>query len=598
MLRAGLPQEASTAWMADWLGEPGRSGGYRGGGDYPEWAAAWVATPVLALAFAGAFSPHGPLKRRTLVLAVGAGAWLLALRMPGIRELFALLPGVGLSATARVGVVSSLMLSLLAGEALQAASRPACLIAAGCGLVWMLSCAFLPPAPALPVDSSSDSSELAGLVGFLEKPEGRVGGEAIEVSGWVHPSLSVESMSLRIEAVSGSEGGVSSFSAPLAISSFPRAGDSAAGAPAGARYFATTHAPVDRLAGGSWRLVVELYGRSLDGEPVLLGEHGAGICTVQRTGGLTRPTLLFIAASLLCIALSPPRRRLPVWIVSLAQILWFAHGKNPAVPRSECFPPTACERLVEREQGVHRFLSDPGILPANTGLLHRLRALDGYDAMDVASFNLFRPYALKPFTQALLGWNASGVDLESPAFRLLGARLLLTHGKLEHPGFEWIAGPDPTAPEAAEVNVYRARDPMPRVFCVPEVIEREDVLADLASFDPARSAFLEEGALWRPAQPFQSSRTSDLQVSNNRISVRVWLDGDGLLLFTEQFFPGWKASIDGKEAPILAADSIFRAVPLAAGEHRVELTYAPSSLLLGAAVSALAALFLVILWKR
>ena len=41
----------------------------------------------------------------------------------------------------------------------------------------------------------------------------------------------------------------------------------------------------------------------------------------------------------------------------------------------------------------------------------------------------------------------------------------------------------------------------------------------------------------------------------------------------EAFATGWSATVDGAPAPLLAADVLFRAVPVAAGRHRVVLAY-------------------------
>ncbi len=53
--------------------------------------------------------------------------------------------------------------------------------------------------------------------------------------------------------------------------------------------------------------------------------------------------------------------------------------------------------------------------------------------------------------------------------------------------------------------------------------------------------------------------------------------GGGFLVVSDTFFPGWTARVDGKPAPIYRANLYVRAVPLAAGAHRVELRYASSA---------------------
>jgi hypothetical protein len=46
-----------------------------------------------------------------------------------------------------------------------------------------------------------------------------------------------------------------------------------------------------------------------------------------------------------------------------------------------------------------------------------------------------------------------------------------------------------------------------------------------------------------------------------------------LLVVADNWFPAWRASVDGAEAPVLRAYHTLRAVPVPAGEHVVEMSY-------------------------
>jgi len=69
------------------------------------------------------------------------------------------------------------------------------------------------------------------------------------------------------------------------------------------------------------------------------------------------------------------------------------------------------------------------------------------------------------------------------------------------------------------------------------------------------------------------------------VSDKPWL------FFSDTFFPGWKALVDGVPAKIYRANYAFRAVLLPAGEHEVLWTYEPTFFRAGLALTALTLLF-------
>jgi uncharacterized membrane protein YfhO len=52
----------------------------------------------------------------------------------------------------------------------------------------------------------------------------------------------------------------------------------------------------------------------------------------------------------------------------------------------------------------------------------------------------------------------------------------------------------------------------------------------------------------------------------------------GIVVFSEIYYPGWTATIDGQEAELGRVDYILRALNVSAGQHQVELMFYPKSL--------------------
>lgn len=56
---------------------------------------------------------------------------------------------------------------------------------------------------------------------------------------------------------------------------------------------------------------------------------------------------------------------------------------------------------------------------------------------------------------------------------------------------------------------------------------------------------------------------------------------NGLAVFSEIYYPGWEATIDGEESNILRADYILRALEIPAGKHTIEFTFKPQAYTVG-----------------
>jgi len=618
---------ARLALVPDLHGHPAQ-GGYRGEGTLIENGSAWVAFPVLVLALAGALSPRTHLRGRSLLLGLGAVMFLLAIELPGLLDLYRFVPVVGLGATVRCASVSALMLGLLAGDALEAAGRPARLVAAVSCLV--LALAVLhgggPDTPGEALRTRPDADEHFGMV---LHPEGTSDGREVAFEGWISGAVPFDRAVLVLQGVhsDGTPRPDARFVVPLSLDLGPspealeRAGD----VPAGVVWFRNPARDSGVLDDGFWTLGVELH-RAGAAEPI--GSRYAGLLSVHREVARNPATILFLLLGgvLAVVCRSPgkegdrdaderspdPRAHpegrgrgwaspLAAWalpVLVLAQGLLFARGINPLVPREQVFPPTLTEEILARELGPYRFFADADVLPPNTGLIRGLSGIQGYDAMDVASFNFYRENILPAGANALLAWNPRGVDLSHPAFRLYGVGILACSAPLDHPGWELLAHPGADDPALrAECWLYRARDPVPRAFCVPTVVSLEEFVALFQSapedFDPEQVAAIEGD--WRVSRPFTTARVSTPHSSNNEVHVRAELDGEGLLVLTDQAFPGWRVYVDGEPRELHTVDMIFRGVALGAGEHEVEFRYEPASIRYGLLISGVSAASILIL---
>jgi hypothetical protein len=66
--------------------------------------------------------------------------------------------------------------------------------------------------------------------------------------------------------------------------------------------------------------------------------------------------------------------------------------------------------------------------------------------------------------------------------------------------------------------------------------------------------------------------------SLDRVEVEVDTDDAGTLIVHELDYPGWVAEVDGRPAPILRSNALFRSVEVSRGRHVVAFRFQPLSL--------------------
>lgn len=70
-------------------------------------------------------------------------------------------------------------------------------------------------------------------------------------------------------------------------------------------------------------------------------------------------------------------------------------------------------------------------------------------------------------------------------------------------------------------------------------------------------------------------RTDVRSYRASSVEFDVQMARPGFLYYADGYTPDWRAGVDGRPAPVLAADGAFKAVYLTAGSHRVSFEYRP-----------------------
>jgi hypothetical protein len=128
---------------------------------------------------------------------------------------------------------------------------------------------------------------------------------------------------------------------------------------------------------------------------------------------------------------------------------------------------------------------------------------------------------------------------------------------------------------AANGNAWFVKD-------IIKVKSPTEELAKTCSTNTKQAAIIDESKFQISATSADSSSTIAITENKpNKLTYKTSSSSGGLAVFSEIFYPGWVATIDGKESPVLRADYLLRALEIPSGEHTVEFKFQPKAYAVG-----------------
>ncbi len=335
---------------------------------------------------------------------------------------------------------------------------------------------------------------------------------------------------------------------------------------------------------------------SLTADPSSLAQAGAA--------AVTRWTVFALAGLVLLAVLAATLRRGRSRAAALALALAVALVAGDLVSLGNDFHPAITQALAE---------------PAPTPSLVRARAHQG--AGRVVGYNEYlipnalsryglkdaRGHGLPALGRYLALWNAlGGAGFQTtrlrPGDRRAGRLLddFAVNALLTTP-----TEPPPAAAAAPGLHlvarlrdgaIYQNATALPRAYVAttwrPAGGRRAALSATVASTSAElRAAPVIEGAMPAPGPATAAMAQGTVKFARDAadmVSLGVEAPRRGYLVLLDTYYAGWSATVDGRAAPILAANEAFRAVAVPAGRHRVIFRYRPAALAEAAALSGLA----------
>jgi hypothetical protein len=87
-----------------------------------------------------------------------------------------------------------------------------------------------------------------------------------------------------------------------------------------------------------------------------------------------------------------------------------------------------------------------------------------------------------------------------------------------------------------------------------------------------------------PDAPSSSDSAGTVTLTSNELKTLKYesnSSSEGLVVFSEIYYPGWIATIDGQEVPVMRANYLLRALKVPAGKHTIEFTFSPKAYAVG-----------------
>lgn len=279
---------------------------------------------------------------------------------------------------------------------------------------------------------------------------------------------------------------------------------------------------------------------------------------------------------------------------------WF-NKYHPFSPAKFFFPSHPILEAVKNKAGIDRFHGNSAAhLDKNFATFYGIYSAEGYDPLYIKRYGEFIASAKDGHLPKQMQRSDADLNTEelpvSQSFtkdrvmNLLGIKYQTE--KNENPSSDWDPNFDKFHEDRFNLiwqkdkwKIYERRSALSRFIFFDSYVVKpnpDEIIKTFydKDFPYDHTAILEN----KPAIEPQSGGTSNYHVNLYKplaIRLTVNLDRPKLLFLSDAYYPGWRASVDGVDTPILRADYAFRAISIPSGSHEVKFYYDPISLKIG-----------------
>ena len=316
------------------------------------------------------------------------------------------------------------------------------------------------------------------------------------------------------------------------------------------------------------------------------------------------PSAIFALGSVVVFLKIPKSAKIVVvFLLTLSELFYSFQKFNSFVPKRYLYPETTIVKELQKTQGINRNWGyGNAYIDANFQLVDKNYSTEGYDALFSKRYGEFLSASENGKVPSVVPRSVANIykgygvnDLKQNPYRsraldLTGVSLVLN--KKGDPGVDSAFDEKKyhLTWEKEGWQIYKNIDVLPRVSLFgnyQKITDKNKLIKKLydKNFNYKETVILEEDIAGFNFKKDKNAKARVVEYSPNEIELKTNSKYDQIVFLSDNYYPGWYATVDGISTQIYRANYTFRGVPVKAGEHTVIFTYSPVSFKIGLWVS-------------
>jgi len=306
--------------------------------------------------------------------------------------------------------------------------------------------------------------------------------------------------------------------------------------------------------------------------------------------------LLFACGGILLLLVGGRMKTARGWIIAIALVLVFAEACSFGSFIDNHLWPTLAGIRREAANPVNEFLRQnirdgrALYLTKSTRTLYNvplhISTLNGYDPLILRDFHQLLNMEAEGFCK---NWNE--LLANTPMLSALSVRYIVSDrvdfDRLIAESGEHAYG---MVFQDGDITVYENRRCLPRAFTVRRVKPAEgigEIGREFVSsgFDPSETAFVSPSDAGRiGGAEFATGTAHITRYEGGEVRIDAAFAGTGFLVLADQYYPRWRAYVDGRETAICKVNGLLRGIVVPPGSHSIMFAYRPRHIYVAAIV--------------